>query len=137
MKTRINQLIAITIFAIIIFSGNTNAKGTELPASSHEIIENSLELEDWMFNSDYWNETKITANYVTEIDENLELEDWMLKEYNWDVNLKNVSYEVAEQQLELENWMIDRLVWMVPEITEAESMLTVERWMEKENIWIR
>ena len=60
-------------------AGNVNAKGTELDASSHENIEEALEIENWMVNEDLWN-TGNVLELETEIDESLELENWMTNE---------------------------------------------------------
>jgi len=42
--------------------------------------EESLELEDWMMNDDFFNES---VYFKTETEESLELEDWMLNENNF------------------------------------------------------
>ncbi len=110
MKTKINHIAAITLFALIILIGNVNAKGTEIHASNHENIEVALELENWMTDANFWdmgNRLVIeTAN-----DEALELESWMTNKNTWE--LENTS------ELEI----------------ETEQVLTFEPWMTNENIW--
>ena len=110
MKTRINHIVAVTFFALFILVGNVNAKGTELSASSHENIEATLELENWMTNDNFW---ALDASLVLE-EENetaLELENWMTNETAW----------------ELENTFVVE--------TETEESLAFEPWMTNENIW--
>lgn len=112
MKTRISQITAIALFALIILVGNVNAKGTELVASNHENIEIALELENWMTNANFWdtedNMVIETANEAT-----LELESWMTNKNIWEL----------ENQIKLE--------------TETEQILTFEPWMTNKNTWNR
>lgn len=110
MKTKMNHLVAIAIFALLILGGNVSAKGTEIIASSHESIkEQALVIEDWMLNENNW-------------------ENWLLMEAN---------QNVAEETIELEYWMIDQNVWTIQVIQENESKLAMEDWMNNENNWTR
>ncbi len=106
MKTRINQIVALAFLAIFILAGNVNAKGTEHNASSQEIIENSLELEDWMVNDNFWSINNI-------------------------ITFENATEEI----LQLESWMTNDNVWETEEIVETEQELAIETWMTDENIW--
>jgi hypothetical protein len=110
MKTRINHIVAVTFFALFILVGNVNAKGTELDASSHENIEATLELENWMINDNFW---VIEATIILE--------------------------KENEASLELENWMTNDTTWEMKDIvnfeTETEKTLGFEPWMTNENIW--
>ena len=108
MKTTISQLAAITLFSLILLVGNVNAKGTEKYASSHENIEASLELENWMTNDNIWN---INNNLVFENanDELLELENWMTNDKVWE--LETIVETETEQTLAFEPWMTDESIW--------------------------
>ena len=58
MKTRINQLVVVALFALLMLVGNVSAKGTELDVSSLENMEDSeLMMEEWMIDQDFWNTT--------------------------------------------------------------------------------
>ena len=108
MKTRVSQIVAIAFFALFILVGNVNAKGIEKSASSHENIEEALELENWMVNDYFW----ITSNILeleTEMDESLELESWMTNENIWESNI-TIETE-TEQTLALEAWMTNENNW--------------------------
>ncbi len=108
MKTRISQLVAITLFSLILLVGNVNAKGTESHASSHENIEATLELEDWMTNDNIW-----------------------------DINNASAFENVNEESLKLESWMVNDETWKLGNTfeTEKEKTLAIEPWMTNENIW--
>ena len=108
MKTRINQLTAITLFSLILLVGNVNAKGTEIAASSHENIEATLEIENWMISDSLWD---INNNFEFENanDELLELENWMTNDKVWELETA-VETEI-EKSLVFEPWMIDENIW--------------------------
>ena len=110
MKTRISQLAAITLFAILFLVGNVNAKGTEKSASSHENIEATLELENWMVNDSYW-ETGTAIFIEQAIEENMELENWMINKNTWNVNNPVNLKTETEQELVLESWMTNENIW--------------------------
>ncbi len=66
--------------------------------------EPALELEDWMTNSYYFNQSSVLwGDAVVEVPQ--QLENWMLDE-----NYFNVP-EDKEQPLELENWMTSENFW--------------------------
>lgn len=109
MKTRINQLVTIVLFSFIFLAGNVSAEGTELAASSHEIIEESLELENWMLNESYWN-TESTFIVEQAAEEALVVENWMTNENNWQAN-KVVVEQETETALVIENWMLNENNW--------------------------
>jgi hypothetical protein len=108
MKTKISKIATIALFALIILVGNINAKGTELDASSHENIEATLELENWMIDADFW-DTGDNLVIETTNDEALELESWMTNENTWQIG-NNIELE-TEQLLVLEPWMINENIW--------------------------
>jgi len=108
MKTRISQLVAITLFSLILLVGNVNAKGTEKYASNHENIEASLELENWMINDDFWN-VNCPFKFVNANEESLELESWMTNDKTW--KLVNTFDTEKEQTLAIEPWMTNESIW--------------------------
>ncbi|MCK5729733.1 MAG: hypothetical protein KAH68_01580 [Draconibacterium sp.] len=110
MKTKINQLTAIILLSILLLAGNVNAKGTELDASSHENIEATLEIENWMINDYFWN-TGDTFTLETVQEEALELGNWMINSNVWEV-VSNIKIETEkEQKLAIEPWMMDENIW--------------------------
>lgn len=107
MKNSVKQLAAGTFITLLLLAGNVSADGTEIKAWGHEIIETSLQLEDWMTNESYWNaNTFYTADFALETETDLELESWMTSEKLW-----NNQETVVEEELTLENWMTDTEVW--------------------------
>ncbi len=142
MKTRINQLVAVAIFTLILVGGNSFAKGTELSASSLETItEPALEMESWMVDEAIWNKANTAYAFEDATDENLVLESWMIDENIWEnVGLNEMSVDF-ESDLVLEPWMTDSNVWekgsfIYAEMQiETESDLMLESWMTDENTW--
>ena len=112
MKTRINQLVVAALFALIMLVGNVSAKGTEINASSHEnIVESSLEMEDWMVNENCWNSAE-DAFYFFEIeDESFALESWMTDVNTWIFSSLEYLETETDQELSFESWMIKKNVW--------------------------
>ncbi len=110
MKTTMKQMAAGTILALIIITGNVQAKGTEVKTSNIETVETALELENWMIDDNVWNKRTLTW-VAEETDENLRLESWMTNELTWEVNNSAKTVIEKENTLELENWMIDTNIW--------------------------
>lgn len=93
-------------------------------------IENPLELEDWMTN-----ETRFDANsmyFEVETEETLELENWMTSE-NYFGNSAFQIIEETDNELELEDWMLKDDLFNTTE--ESEHPLDLEGWMTSEEIW--
>jgi hypothetical protein len=69
MKTKVNQMMLVAVFAFILISGSVNATGKEAIVVSglENMIETKLELENWMVNDTYW----VRAEKVQEMEENL------------------------------------------------------------------
>ena len=110
MKTTINKLAAITFFALLLFVGNVNAKGTELDALNQIDIEETLEIENWMVSDNFW---ASTTTYVFEKvnDIYLELESWMTEDSIWEINKRiNIDTEL-EKELSVDPWMVDENIW--------------------------
>jgi hypothetical protein len=110
MKTKISQLAAITLFALIILVGNVNAKGTELDVFNLVTVEENLELEDWMTNENLWT-GEATLIIEQEIDDNLKMEDWMINENNWNTTTPIIIEKEAEEKLDIEPWMTNENIW--------------------------
>ncbi|HKI90602.1 MAG TPA: hypothetical protein VKA38_16365 [Draconibacterium sp.] len=94
--------------AMVETSGKTET--TALPAnySSNAFIfqnetEPALELESWMTNTNYFNESEFQI--VNSVEEPLELGNWMLDENYFNSN------KIEEETLELENWMTSDKFW--------------------------
>ena len=71
------------------------------------VKEESLEIEGWMTDSNYFGQV---TSYPIEKDQPLELEDWMIS----DLNFSSPSIEFiaeVEKEIEIENWMTDENFW--------------------------
>lgn len=111
MKTTVKQITAGAFLTILLFIGNTNAKGSEFEMLK-PTIETILNVENWMTNETVWNKTS-TMNYEI--------------------------IQAAETSIELEYWMTSETTWnrTLNVIDETETQLIVEDWMVKDNIWNR
>lgn len=109
MKNTVKQITAATFLAILLFVGNTNAKGTEVKKLD-KTIETSLDVENWMIDASVW-DIKSSINYeiVQVAETNLELEYWMTSEKTW--NFKENSIDETEAQLIVEDWMVKDNIW--------------------------
>jgi hypothetical protein len=133
MKTTVKQLAAGTFVAFLLLVGNVNAEGTEVKASSHENMETTLQLEEWMTNESFWNSNSVNiSNFGVETEAKLELEDWMTSEENW--NSSNNMVEETEAGMEIESWMTSEEAWN-PNFSVNETELKVENWMIESKIW--
>lgn len=109
MKTKVNQMMLVAVFAFILISGNVDATGKEAIVVSglENMMETKLELENWMVNDTYW----VRAEKVQEMEESLVIEAWMVEEENWNVPAFEEYVVEADKQLELENWMTSNILW--------------------------
>jgi hypothetical protein len=96
--------------------------------------ENTMELESWMTNENYfYNSNSIPEAFET----SLTLENWMTNEALFSSN-SVYSMMDTEKELKLENWMLDEnrfedSVFQV--IDETEKELKIETWMMNENFF--
>lgn len=93
----------IILIIVLIFTVNTiiiaNEKGVDVEYLETTYDE-SLKLEDWMFNPYLWN-----FEYLIQEDEIFKIEDWMINNYYW--NSDNYIIEESEnEELKIEDWMI-------------------------------
>ncbi len=131
MKTTVKQIATGTLLALLLLAGNV--KAIETKASSHEAIESTLQLENWMTDDMVWNTISLNiAEFVLETDTSMELENWMTDSESWNTN--NSFVEEVEMEMVLEDWMINDANWNAENINE-ESELTVENWMVDNNVW--
>lgn len=118
MKTRNNQILIALFFSFLIFAGSVSAKGTELEkASSLEIVvENSLEIENWMLEANYWS-TSTEFAITPVIEEALQIEPWMLEDEftseKESLNINSLPANEEEQELKIESWMINANYWNI------------------------
>lgn len=96
--------------AIAMVETSAKTETTALPAENNTetfIFQNetepALQLEDWMMNSNYFNNATFNAEEATESP--MELENWMLDENYFS------STQSVEQALELEDWMTSDKFW--------------------------
>ena len=133
MKTYFKQITAGTFIALLLLAGIVSAHGTEIKASGHEIIETSLQLENWMTDEIIWNTNRAyTVDLALETETALEVESWMIRGDTW--NFNNQFVTEAETELEIENWMTSENMWEVQE-TAIEEELTLENWMVDDEVW--
>ncbi|QIA07281.1 hypothetical protein [Draconibacterium halophilum] len=138
MKTR-NYLKTVALIIAVIFTVVTaNATEKVTKASSHEnIVETSLNIENWMTNEAIWN-TSDVCNFVEAQEETLNLENWMTNSDVWSTST-DWAVETTEANLELEGWMTNDFDWKVEPTatveTETEGNLSLEDWMINERVW--
>jgi hypothetical protein len=112
MKTRINQLVVVALFALLMLGGNVSAKGTELVVSSRENVEEpALLIENWMVDANYWNTADANVELTDAAEEGLELENWMIDGKVWNTENSVVLENETEQELAIEAWMVDENIW--------------------------
>ncbi len=111
MKTTINKLTAVAIFAFLLLAGNVSAEGNDVTASSLEnMTESTLQLENWMTDATLWDVTSFGTIAVEEEAE-LEMEDWMLNDATWNIALSPVNE--TEEALHVEAWMTNDNIWKI------------------------
>ena len=133
MKTTLKQLAAGTFIALLLLAGNVKAEGTEVKTTDLEMIETSLQLENWMTDETVWNANSVyMIDFAQESETSLQLESWMTSENIWN---SNYSFDTeTEAGLELENWMTSEDIWKV-EKTDVETGLKLESWMVDNEVW--
>jgi hypothetical protein len=124
------KITAGTFIAILLLVGHAKASEIKTSASSHEAIEITLQLENWMTDETIWNTNSL--EFVVETETSLELENWMTNSESW--NLNNIFVNEAELALELEDWMSNDATWNAVN-NDIETELTIEPWMIDNNIW--
>jgi len=135
MKNTVKKIAAGALLTLALTFGFENATGTELRASSLEIVETSLQLENWMTNENFWDiNTGFGSEFIleTEAETALQLESWMTGDSMWEV--ANWFVTEAENTMELETWMTSDYTWYVQE-KATEETLTLENWMTDNKIW--
>ncbi|GET24232.1 hypothetical protein [Prolixibacter sp. NT017] len=112
---------------IAMFSPAANLSSTSLEAVSDINVtaeaDNSLEVENWMSNENYWT--------GSEQDNQLNIENWMSNENYWGVNNKE---DASDSSLTIQNWMTSNSYWMGPE-KESDQKLAMENWMTSNEYW--
>jgi len=132
MKTTMKQLTAVSFVALILLVSNVSAEGTQAKASGYVNNESSLQIENWMINSDTWNVKTNTIDFVDQSDSPLELENWMMA--NWE--MQSMLAVQDEPALEVENWMTSADVWNAIDYSaENETALNIENWMLENKAW--
>ncbi len=132
MKTTMKQLTAVSFVALILLVSNVSAEGTQAKASGYVNNESSLQIENWMINSDTWNVKTSTIDFVDQSDSPLELENWMMA--NWE--MQSMLAVQDEPALEVENWMTSADVWNAIDYSaENETALNIENWMMENKAW--
>lgn len=132
MKTTMKQLTAVSFVALILLVSNVSAEGTQAKASGYVNNESSLQIENWMINSDAWNVKTNTIDFVDQSDSPLIVEKWMVA--NWE--MQYMLAVQAEPALEVESWMTSANVWNTTDFSaENETALNIENWMMENKAW--
>lgn len=135
MKTTMKQLTAVSFIALILLVSNVSAEGTQAKASGYVNNlnnESSLQIENWMINSEIWNVKTNTIYFADQPEATLEVENWMVT--NWE--MQNMLENQAEPALEVEIWMTSANVWNTTDFSaENETALNVENWMMENKAW--
>ncbi|WP_346854171.1 hypothetical protein [uncultured Draconibacterium sp.] len=133
MKATMKKLATATIIAIFVLTGTINAKAIDTKHIKCQLIESSLQLEDWMTDETLWNtfSTEMTE-FATETETDMEIENWMTNTKVW--NFSNNFGIESETSLDLEAWMTNETTWETNKNTE-ETALVVESWMINDRFW--
>lgn len=115
IKFKSQQILLAALFGLFIIAGTANAKGTETGfVSSHEnVVEQQLEVEDWMVSDNFWNATELSTSFSLEAENALELEDWMTNEDNWKPESLVIIQNATEKELSLDCWMVQDSYWKI------------------------
>ena len=131
MKNIVKQLATGTFIAFLLLAGNVRADDTKTKALGLELIETSLQLENWMTDEALWNTDSFYTGYFT-LETELVIESWMTSENIW--NLNNNFVAETEAGIALESWMTSEEIWNVEE-TVVEEALNLEHWMTDSEVW--
>lgn len=135
MKTTVKQFATVTFIALLLLAGNVKAEGTEIKASGLEIIETTLQLENWMTDEIIWEtNTFYAGDLALEKETDIELESWMTNDSMWNSDMHFDTETETEVELELEDWMTSEENWNVQE-ADIEKELALENWMVDSKIW--
>ncbi len=107
MKSKTRTLIGIVALGLV---GITNINATTVDnkrmANAEVVTENeeSLAIESWMTDENYWtSESKVN-------DETLEIESWMIED-TYFTSANEVNVIENEKSLEIESWMVNESLW--------------------------
>ncbi len=99
--------------------------------------EETLELEDWMINDNYF--TPATVSMEVDSESPMELENWMTND-NYFGSFSSMFEVDSERPMELKSWMTDGKYFVSNVITfenETEKPLQLENWMVDNKFWKR
>ncbi len=154
MKTRIDNLkkyllvSSVLILAVTMTAGgarypyspglyNINLTSVYVEVLSGNINESALEIEDWMADASYWNNSWIAEASEIEV----VIEDWMADASRW-----NYSWiaEASETEIVIEDWMADPAHWRFSRMhdcvhlnrsADPEKSMRINDWMKDTGRW--
>jgi hypothetical protein len=107
MKSKTRTLIGIVALGLVgITNINATTADNKRMANAEVVIENeeSLAIESWMTDENYWtSESKVN-------DEAIEIESWMTEESYW-TSTSEIAVVENEKSLEIESWMTNESLW--------------------------
>ena len=123
-------------------TANENTTATTMDANTFAAYmetetEETLELEDWMINDNYFAPAAVSMEVDSESP--MELENWMTSD-NYFGSFANMFEIDTEEPMDLESWMTDRSYFASNVITfedETEQPLQLEKWMVDNKFWKR
>ncbi|HKI89848.1 MAG TPA: hypothetical protein VKA38_12535 [Draconibacterium sp.] len=121
-------------------NANATAKSTDantFAAYMETETEETLELEDWMTNDNYFMPATISMEEETESP--MELKSWMTSD-SYFGSFSNMFEVETEQPLELESWMTNENYFSSSTVkfeNETECPLNLENWMVEDKYWNR
>ncbi len=148
MKTKLFSMIVGVLVAVSVSGSTTDKRAMQasaLPGYEDE-LEQTLTLDNWMFNDAYW--TCMENNCLQrDYDEELPLECWMTDIASWENAVSGVAEK--EAAMKLETWMSDTNCWerkMQQQCTlfrdclillpaDLEGHIPLDSWMTDEHVW--
>lgn len=90
------------------------------------VLEESMEIKEWMTKSSAWNYNEDNAEI--ELEEEMNVENWMTSA--WNTMEMSVTESVVEEEIPVEDWMSNFNVY-----SSTEAEIELEAWMYSSDSW--
>lgn len=123
MKTQLITLATIFLFSLSVSAktlivSNFDAASVSSLLTIEDLADESLCIDEWMLDDEYWNQTQSDFVIQESAEESLHIESWMINNSLWEnskTTNKKFSFESGE--------------------SATEAPLTIESWMTNDNSW--
>jgi hypothetical protein len=147
MKTKLFSMIIGVLIAVCVSGTTTDRRAMQASALPGYVDEpeQTLTLDNWMFNDAYW--TCMENNCLQrDYDVELPLESWMTEIASWENAVSGVAEK--EESLELETWMSNGKCWernlgkctlnrdcLLTLPADLEGHVPLDSWRTDEHVW--